>query len=154
MNFGIGNQPGHFLVQQIVAFGQDFSGFGVSNPARQNPPINTLVKRLVGNVVTAVDPNSIGRTAILVIDDHILRYVHQPAGQVTRISRPQSGIGQAFARAMSRDEVFQSRKAFPEVGADWHWNDAAGGVGHQTAHASHLCNRAEAAFCGTRCRHR
>ena len=54
---------------------------------------------------------------------------------------------------MSRDEVLQRRQTLAEVGADGQRDDAAGRVGHQTAHTGHLADGLETTLGGTRLRH-
>ena len=41
---------------------------------------------------------------------------------------------------MRRDEVFQHRQPFTKVGRDWRFDDFAGRLGHQSAHAGELAN--------------
>ena len=48
------------------------------------------------------------RAAIGFGDDHVLRHVHQTAGQVTRISRLKGGVGKALTSAVRGDEVLQA----------------------------------------------
>ncbi len=62
--------------------------------------------------------NALGGAAIGFGDDHVLRDVHQAAGQVAGIGRLQSRIGQSFTRAVRGDEVLQYVQAFAEVSRD------------------------------------
>src|SRR5579872_6232088 len=76
--------------------------------------------------------------AIFLADDHVLCDVDQAPGQVARVCGAQRGVGQAFARAMRRDEVLEHREAFFEVGLDGNAQNAARRIGHQAAHARDL----------------
>ena len=78
--------------------------------------------------------------AIVLADDHVLRHVHQAAGQVAGIGRLQRGIGQTLAGAVRRDEVLQHVEAFAEVGRDRGFDDLARGLGHQAAHTGKLAD--------------
>ena len=51
-------------------------------------------------------------TAVVFTHDHILRNVHQTAGQVTRVSGTQRGIGKTLTSTVSCDEVLQHRQPF------------------------------------------
>ena len=87
-----------------------------------------------------LDVDAFGGAAIVLADDHVLRHVHQAAGEVAGIGRLQSGIGQTLAGAVRGDEVLQHVEAFAEVGGDGGFDDLAGGLGHQTAHTGKLAD--------------
>ena len=78
------------------------------------------------------------RAAILLVDDDVLRRVHELAGQVTGVRGLERGVGETFARAVRGDEVFEHGQAFAEVRGDRPLDDFAGRLGHQTAHAGEL----------------
>src|SRR6266567_2209985 len=73
-----------------------------------------------------LDVNTVARAAVPFVDDHVLSNVDETAGQVAGISGLERGIGQALARAVRGDEVFQDGQAFAEVGGDGCLNDFAG----------------------------
>ena len=76
----------------------------------------------------------------MIRNDHVLRHVDQAASQVARVGGLQCRIGQALARAVGRDEVFQHRQAFAEVGLDRLLDDFARRLRHQAAHTRQLAN--------------
>src|SRR4029077_19683483 len=87
-----------------------------------------------------LDVDSGRGAAVEFVDDHVLRHVNQAASEVTRIGRLQRGIGQTLAGAVRGDEVLQHGEAFAEVGGDGRFDDFAGGLGHQPAHAGKLAD--------------
>src|SRR5664280_784192 len=86
------------------------------------------------------DVDAIDRTAIVFADDHVLRHVHQAPGQVARVRRLESGIGQSLTGAVGGDEVLQHGQAFAEVRRDRGLDDFARRLGHQATHAGELTN--------------
>src|ERR1051326_8106780 len=78
--------------------------------------------------------------AIVFADDDVLRYVDQAAGQVARIGRLERRVGQSLAGAVGRDEIFEHRQPFTEVGRDGRFDDFARRLGHQSTHAGELAN--------------
>ena len=87
-----------------------------------------------------LDEDAFGGAAIGLGDDHVLRHVHQAAGQVAGIGRLQRGIGQSLTGAVRRNEVLQHVEAFAEVGRRWGLDDLAGRLGHQSAHTGELAD--------------
>src|SRR4030066_818649 len=77
---------------------------------------------------------------IVLIDHHVLSYISQLAGQITRVGSLQSGVGQTLAGSVCGTEVIQHRKTLAKIAANGRFNDLAGRFGHQTAHASELTN--------------
>ena len=94
------------------------------------------------------------RPAVVIADDHVLGNIHQAAGQVAGIGRAQRRIGQALARAVGGDEVFESRQPFAEVGTDGQRDNSPSRVGHQAAHARELRDGPETALGRAREGHR
>ena len=76
--------------------------------------------------------------AIQLAHDDLLRHIHQAARHIAGVRRFQSGVCQRFARAMRRQEEFQHREAFTEVGADRQLDDLARRRSHQAAHTRQL----------------
>ncbi len=81
--------------------------------------------------------------AIDLANDHVLRDVHQTAGQIARVGGTQSRVGQALSRAVRGDEVLKHRQALHEVGLDRSLDDLALRVGHQAAHTRQLADLLE-----------
>src|SRR5262249_10337872 len=73
-------------------------------------------------------------------DDDVLRDVDQAASQVAGIRGLQSGIGQSLTSAVRRDEVFQHRQSFAEVGGNRRLDDFARRLRHQAAHTRELAD--------------
>src|SRR5207247_11058 len=82
--------------------------------------------------------DSIYCSAVFHIDDHVLRRVHQFAGEITRVRGLECGVSKTFASAVSGDKVLKHAKTFTEVGGDRMLEDFAARLGHQTAHAGEL----------------
>ena len=73
-------------------------------------------------------------------NDHVLRDVHQTAGEVTGIGGLESRVRQTFPGAVSGNEVLQHGKAFAEIGRDRSLDDFSRRLGHQTAHSGQLAH--------------
>ena len=95
-----------------------------------------------GNDLAAVDDGAghqpAGSAAILLGNDRILGDVNQAAGQIPRIRRLQRGIGETFSGTVRRIEVFEDGEPLLEVRDDRRFDDLAGRLGHQPAHAGQL----------------
>ena len=76
--------------------------------------------------------------AVLLVDNHVVRYIDESAGQVCGVGRLHGRVGQALTGAVGGDEVLQHRHALLEVRQDGVLNNlvplGAGllGLGHQT----------------------
>ncbi len=55
------------------------------------------------------------RTAVLLVDDHIVRHIDQTTGQVTGVGGLQCGIGQTLTSTVGRDKVLQHGHTLFEV---------------------------------------
>ena len=84
-------------------------------------------------------------SAILFGDRHILRDVHEAAGEVTGVRRLERGVGQTLTCAVGRDEVLEHGQSFAEVRLDRAFDDLADASGqlllrlrHQSAHTGEL----------------
>src|SRR5262249_5160278 len=86
------------------------------------------------------DVDTVGGAAVALVDDHVLRDVHEAARQVAGVGGLERGIGQALTRAVGGDEVLQHVEAFAEVRSNGLLDDFARRLGHQTAHAGELAN--------------
>ena len=69
--------------------------------------------------------------AIVLADDDVLSHVDQAAREVARIRRLKRRIGQTFTGAVRRDEVFQHRQSFAEIGGNRSLDDFARRLRHQ-----------------------
>ena len=83
----------------------------------------------------------------VLVDDHVLRHVHETARQVAGVGGLERRVGQTLAGAVRRDEVLEHGQAFVEVVDDRRLDDladAAGDLllrlGHQAAHAGQLAD--------------
>ncbi len=85
----------------------------------------------------------VGRAAVEITDDHVLRDVDEAPRQVPRVGGAQSGVGEALAGTVRRDEVLEHRQAFHEVGLDRALDDLALRIRHQAAHAGELADLVE-----------
>ncbi len=137
---------GELLVDNIVVFADDFTRSRVDNGFGEQAAIETVAHGLAGNIVLAADVYAVMRSAVVFVDDNVLRNVHEAAREITGIRRTQSCICQTFAGAVSRDEVLLRRQALAEVRADRHRDNASRRVSHQTAHTCQLRNGREATF--------
>ena len=86
------------------------------------------------------DGQAVDRAAVDLGDHQVLRHVDQATGQVAGVRRLQRGVGQAFTRAVSRDEVLQYVQAFAEIRRDGRFDDRAVRLRHEAAHAGQLAN--------------
>src|ERR1700682_4680051 len=85
-------------------------------------------------------PNAGSRAAVLGPDDHVLRDVNQPAGQVARVRGAECRVGETLAGAVGGDEVLGQGQPFREVRLDRQVDDPAGRVGHQASHPGQLAD--------------
>ena len=86
-------------------------------------------------------------TAVLLVDDYIVAYVHQTTREVTGISRFKRGIRHTLTGTVGRDEVLQHGEAFLKVRKNRVFNSltSANGTGllrfsHQATHTCELAN--------------
>ena len=56
--------------------------------------------------------------AVLFVDDHVMGYIHETAGQITSIGCLQGRIGKTFTCTVGADEVLQHGHPFLKVGDD------------------------------------
>ena len=89
-------------------------------------------------IVDGGDGDAVGGAAILFGDDDVLGHIDQLAGHVAGVRGLQRGVGETLAGAVGGDEVFEHRETFAEVRDDRAFDDFAGGLGHQAAHAAEL----------------
>src|SRR5437879_3191748 len=59
--------------------------------------------------------DAVDSPAIFFVDDHILRGIDELACERTGVRSFERGVGETFAGAMGRDEVFQHAQTFSEI---------------------------------------
>ena len=108
----VGELFGDFLVHL-----NDHAAFEVLDLVERNAAHDAVAQRFDfdAGFDDRLDENAVRRAAIALVDDHVLRHVHQPASQVTRIGGLERRVGQTFTRAVRGDEVLQHVQAFAEV---------------------------------------
>src|SRR5579862_2006493 len=84
--------------------------------------------------------DAVDSSAIVFADDDVLRDVDQAASQIAGIGGFERGIGQSLAGAVRRDEIFQHRQSFAEVGGNRRLDDLARWLCHQAAHPGELAD--------------
>ena len=119
---GVGQLFGDFLVDL-----DDDVAFVVLDLFERNAAHDAVAQRLDfdARFEDRLDVNAVRRAAIDLVDDHVLRHVHQTPREVAGIGGLQRRIGQALARAVRGDEVLQHGEAFAEVGGDGRLDDFA-----------------------------
>src|SRR5437588_990792 len=89
-------------------------------------------------LVNRADGDAVYRAAIHFVDDDVLGRVDELAGEITGVRCLQRRIGQAFSRAVGRDEIFEHAQTFAEIRRNRTLDDFAGRLRHQTAHTGKL----------------
>src|SRR4030095_3915942 len=84
--------------------------------------------------------DAVHRAAIDLVDDHVLRDVHETPPEVARVGRLERRIGEALTGAVGRDEVLHHFEAFTEVRRDRRLDDLTRRLRHQAAHAGELAD--------------
>ena len=103
----------------LVALGQTSPVCGWIDRLGEQAAVQAAGHRLAGHIIRPADTNAVGGAAVFFVDDDILGDVDQAAGQVAGVCRAQRGIGQAFARAVRGDEVFQRGQALRGSSSGW-----------------------------------
>ena len=128
------------FVDGLIGLYDHFVGEGIPDFLQSDAAQHTLAGRF--NDFTALHQRgyieSVNRFAILLGDDAILRHIDQSPGQVAGVRRFQGRIRQSLAGAVRGNEVLQNRQPFTEVGRNRRFDDFAGGLRHQAAHAGQL----------------
>src|SRR5690606_36306448 len=147
------DQLGFFLLDHLVAVHDELTRLRVVHRPRRHTTNDTLVHRLPGHRFGGPDPDAGFGPAVMAVDDHVLRNVHQTAGQVTCVRGTQRRVSQTLAGAVRADEVLKRRQPFTEVAQDGQVDDTTGRIGHQTTHTRKLSNGAHPALRGARVGH-
>ena len=118
------------------------AGLRVTDVINRETAKQTLMQRLNDLIafLDILDPDALGRAAVIFADDDILRNVNQSTSQVTRVRSTQCSIGHALSRATRRNEVFEYGQALTEVRLDRDFDGFTGGGCHQAAHTGQLTN--------------
>src|ERR1017187_8500865 len=135
------NAPGLFLVNFLVRMNEKFlRASWVDNVVARKAAHETVgdLHHFVFAFEHGGDPDAVRRAAIPFLDDHVLRNVHELAGHITGIGRFERRVGQTFARAVRRDEIFQDGQTFAEVRQNRLLDDFAAGLGHEAAQTGEL----------------
>src|SRR5208283_2111821 len=135
------NCPGEIFRDLVIHVDHDLA-FIVLDLLERYAAHDTVAQRLndFAGFDDTGDEDSVHGAAVVFADDHVLRDVHQTARQVTRVGRLQSRVGQALAGAVRRDEVFEHRQPFTEIGRDRRLNNFTRRFRHQSAHTGELAN--------------
>ena len=109
LDAGIHDASSDVLVDHLVPLDDHFSGLRVANGLEGDPADDPVVKLLdhFALVFDPADGKPFVGAAILFPDDHVLGHVHEAAGEVTRVRRPERRIRQTFPGAVGGDEVLQ-----------------------------------------------
>ena len=128
------------LVDRPAGLDDDLAGRRRDHVFRRGAAENAMAER--GHHGAGVDnrlhPEAVGRAAIGLDDDAILRHVDQTPRQIAGVGRLQRRIGETLAGAVGRVEVLEHRQAFLEVRDDRRLDDLARRLGHEAAHAGKL----------------
>ena len=89
-------------------------------------------------VLDGPDFDAVDGAAVVFGDDDVLHHVHEAAGQVPGVRRFEGGVRETLTGAVGGGEVLEHREAFAEARGDRGFDDFAGRLGHQAAHAGEL----------------
>ena len=126
-----------FPGDHLILTDDDFTGDG-GDVVSADPAANPFAQGTF-NFFALVDDalgDSQRRAAVVHGDHDVLGDVGQLAGQITGVGGFESGVRQALAGAVGRAEIFQHGQALAEVGLDRGFDNLAGRLGHEPAHAS------------------
>src|SRR5271154_3463888 len=130
------------LVDHLVGMHQHFVGERVADVFERDAPQHAVAEAF--DYLAAFDQrrhlDAVERAAIVLDDDRVLRHIDQAAGQVAGVRRLERGVGQALARAVSRDEVLQNRQTLAEVRRDRSLDDFTRRLRHQATESRQLAN--------------
>ena len=140
-----GNRLGNLLAGLADHFARKRMDHVVQGRTAENAVVEGL-----HDVVVALDGRSrqaAERTAVLFVDNHVLRNVHQTTGQITCVGGLKRGIGKTLTGTVRRNEVLQHRKSLLEVREDRVLDNLLTALdarllrlGHKTAHTAQLTN--------------
>ncbi|MPL99057.1 hypothetical protein SDC9_45272 [bioreactor metagenome] len=122
------------------------AGRGVSYVVQGGAAVDPLRKgdHDLAVLLQGLDADAVVRAAVMVRDDEILGHVHEPPGEVSRLGRPEGGVGKPLPGAVGGDEVLEHVHPLAEVRRDGIVYDPARRVGHEAPDARHLAHLASA----------
>ena len=91
----------------VLASGQHHFPVGARSVLEQAAADEVLVQ--IALLVAQRIRHAVGRAAIDLADDDVLRHVHETAGEVSRVGGAQRRVGEALAGAVRGDEVLEHR---------------------------------------------
>src|SRR5207253_2855333 len=98
----------------------------------------TKIDNFLVALVNRAHDDTIYGPAIILVDDHVLRGVHQFTSKISRICRFKCRVGKSFARSVRRDEILEHAQALSKVRSNGSLDDFSRWFGHQTEHAREL----------------
>ncbi len=132
----------HSLCEHHIVVCDHFAGVRIDNgPHRESADKSVLkaLERLCSRAVRdGSDPCAVRSVALLLADDDLLRYIDQTSGEVSGVSRTQSGIGKRFTGASCTHEVFEYLHALTEVRFDRDLHRLTVRSKHRSAHTGEL----------------
>ncbi len=112
--------------------------FGFDGRFEEAAPDHVVIDGVV--VLEELERHGFVGAAIELADDDVLCNVDEASGEVPRVRRTQSGVGEALAGAVRRDEVLENGQAFSEVRLDRAVDDVALRVRHEASHTGQLAD--------------
>ena len=140
LDAGVLNRRGQLFVHHLVHVDDRLSGERVGDLLERRPADDAVAERLDDLAAFDDGPrlDAVERAAIELVDDDVLRDVHETAGEVARVGRLERRVRETLARAVRGDEVLQHGEAFTEVRRDRRLDDFPRRLRHQAAHAGEL----------------
>ena len=128
------------LVDHLVHVDDQITRQRIEDPLERDAADDAVAKRLddLTRFHDRACIDAVHGAAVVLVDDDVLRHVHQSTGQIARVGGLQRGVGKTLARAVGGDEVLHDGEPFAEVRRDRRLDDLAGRLGHQAAHARQL----------------
>ena len=143
------DEVGDLLVDLFAAGRQQFPGDGIVDVIQHDPAQYPVSQRLhdVLAFFQGADFDAADRTAVRLVDDHVLRHVHQPPGEVSGVGGLEGRVRESLAPAVTGGEILEYRQSFLEIGQDGRFDvfahlayDFPLGLGHEAAHAAELAH--------------
>ncbi len=136
------NELGLLLGDLFARHDRALVGDDIDNAVESHAPDDALLERY--HDLVALDDRSncdaVGRAAILLGNNDLLRHIDQAARQITGVGRLKSGIRKTLAGAVRGDEIFKHGQPLAETRRDRVLDDLARGLGHQAAHPGELAD--------------
>ena len=118
---------GRGLVDLLARADEDVARVRIDHVLDRHASEHPVAERLddLLALLEGADLEAVHGAAVLDVDDHVLRHVHEPPREVPGVGRLERGVGQTLARAVRRDEVLEHGEAFLEVMDDRRLDDLA-----------------------------